>query len=551
MSRRAASWRLHRRVNLTLDDLAEEVNPADAGLACLLRRVLSGRGHPTLSSHRPPSGAMGAVEVQAAGAQWSSSADVVARGPVKGARAVRALAVLRSAPTAGRHEPYESRGSRGGSRGPEGEIPSGYPAAVAAARDRRLEDKILQRAVVEVLNAIYEADFLGVSYGFRPGRSPHHALDALAVGIKRKVSWVLDLDFRDYFSRLDHQWLERFLEHRIADKRVLRLIQKWMAAGVVEDGSWTAFDEGVPQGASASPLLANVYAHYVFDLWAHQWRRRHARGQMVIVRFADDAVVGFEYREDAERFHAELRGRLAQFNLELAAEKTRLIEFGRFAARDRERRGLGKPKTFRFLGFTHICGKTRTGRFQLKRITDSKRIPAKLAVLRGKIERRQHLPVDEQGRWLASALRGHYQYYAVPDNIDALHAFREQAVRYWFVALRRRSQRTTVTWERMSRLADRWLPQPQILHPWPEERFHARTQGRSRVREGAADKAATQLVKVQPRQLSMSDVKRRHIPVRVTGRAMRGVKGLAARRASAAVGAAWRPSECRSPKVIE
>jgi RNA-directed DNA polymerase len=345
-----------------------------------------------------------------------------------------------------------------------------------------LEDKILQRAVVEVLNAVFEADFLGFSYGFRPGRSPHHALDALAVGIKRKVSWVLDLDFRDYFSRLDHQWLERFLEHRIADKRVLRLIQKWMAAGVVEDGSWTAFDEGVPQGASASPLLANVYAHYVFDLWAHQWRRRHARGQMVIVRFADDAVVGFEYREDAERFHAELRGRLAKFNLELAAEKTRLIEFGRFAARDRERRGLGKPETFRFLGFTHICGKTRTGRFQLKRITDSKRIPAKLAVLRGKIERRQHLPVDEQGRWLASALRGHYQYYAVPDNIDALHAFREQAVRYWFVALRRRSQRTTVTWERMSRLADRWLPQPQILHPWPEERFHARTQGRSPVR---------------------------------------------------------------------
>ena len=345
-----------------------------------------------------------------------------------------------------------------------------------------LEDKILQRAVVEVLNAIYEADFLGFSYGFRPGRSPHHALDALAVGIKRKVSWVLDLDFRDYFSRLDHQWLERFLEHRIADKRVLRLIQKWMAAGVIEDGSWTAFDEGVPQGASVSPLLANVYAHYVFDLWAHQWRRRHARGQVVIVRFADDAVVGFEYREDAERFHADLRRRLAKFNLELAAEKTRLIEFGRSAARDRQARGLGKPETFRFLGFTHICGKARSGRFQLKRITDSKRIPAKLAVLRGKVERRQHLPVDEQGRWLASALQGHYQYYAVPDNIEALHAFREQAVRYWCVALRRRSQRTTVTWERMSRLADRWLPQPEILHPWPEQRFHARTQGRSPVR---------------------------------------------------------------------
>jgi RNA-directed DNA polymerase len=351
------------------------------------------------------------------------------------------------------------------------------PLGVAA-----LEDKILQRAVVEVLNAIYEADFLGFSYGFRPGRKPHDALDALAVGIKRKVSWVLDTDFRDYFSSLDHRWLERFLEHRIGDSRVLRLIRKWLAAGVIEEGSWTAFEEGVPQGASVSPLLANVYAHYVLDLWAHQWRRRHARGQVMIVRFADDFVVGFEYREDAERFWADLRRRLAKFNLELAAEKTRLIEFGRFAARDRQRRGLGKPETFRFLGFTHACGKTRGGRFQLKRITDSKRIPAKLAALRGKIERRQHLPIDGQGRWLASALRGHYNYYAVPDNMEALHAFREQAVRYWFVALRRRSQRTTVTWERMSRLADRWLPQPQILHSWPEARFHARTQGRSPVR---------------------------------------------------------------------
>ncbi|MGP8179883.1 MAG: reverse transcriptase domain-containing protein [Acidimicrobiales bacterium] len=344
-----------------------------------------------------------------------------------------------------------------------------------------LEDKILQRAVVEVLNAIYEADFLGFSYGFRPGRKPHDALDALAAGIKRKVSWVLDADFRDYFSSLDHRWLERFLEHRIGDRRVLRLIQKWLAAGVIEEGSWTAYEEGVPQGASVSPLLANVYAHYVLDLWAHQWRQRHARGQVVIVRFADDFVVGFEYREDAERFWADLRERLAKFKLELSAEKTRLVEFGRFATRDRKARGLGKPETFRFLGFTHACGKTKSGRFQLKRITDSKRIPAKLAVLKGKIERRQHLPLDEQGRWLASALRGHYGYYAVPDNIAALHAFREQAVRYWFVALRRRSQRTTVTWERMSRLADRWLPQPRILHPWPEERFHARTRGRSPV----------------------------------------------------------------------
>jgi len=353
------------------------------------------------------------------------------------------------------------------------------PLGVAA-----LEDKILQRAVVEVLNAVYGQDFLGFSYGFRPGRSPHDALDALAAGIMRKrVNWVLDLDFRDYFSSLDHRWLERFLEHRIADPRVLRLIKKWMAAGVIEEGSWTAFDEGVPQGASASPLLANIYAHYVFDLWAHQWRRRHAHGDVVIVRFADDGVVAFEHREDAERFWADLRDRLATFGLELNAEKTRLIEFGRHAARNREARGLGKPETFQFLGFTHICGKTRkTGRFKLKRITDRKRVRAKLHLLKGEMRRRMHLPIPEQGRWLASVLRGHYQYYAVPDNSEALNAFRKGLIRHWLRSLRRRSQRTTVTWERMWRLADRWLPQPRILHPWPEQRFAVTTQGRSPVR---------------------------------------------------------------------
>ena len=346
-----------------------------------------------------------------------------------------------------------------------------------------LEDKVLQRAVVEVLNTIYETDFLGFSYGFRSGRSPHQALDALAFGIQRKrVNWVLDTDFREYFSSLDHQWLERFLEHRIADRRVLRLIQKWLAAGVIEDGAWTAFEEGVPQGASVSPLLGNVYLHYVFDLWAHQWRTRHARGDVVIVRFADDAVVGFEYRDDAERFWADLRDRLAKFSLELNAEKTRLIEFGRYAAERRKARGLGKPETFRFLGFTHACGKTRKGRFKLKRTTDSKRMRAKLNALKGKIERGRHLPIPEQGRWLASVLRGHYQYYAVPDNSEALRAFRRQVVWHWLRALRRRSQRTTMTWERMSRLADRWLPIPRVLHPWPEQRFAAITQGRSPVR---------------------------------------------------------------------
>jgi RNA-directed DNA polymerase len=346
-----------------------------------------------------------------------------------------------------------------------------------------LEDKILQRAVAEVLNAIYEQDFVGFSYGFRPGRKPHDALDALAFGINRKrVNWVLDADFRDYFSSLDHRWLERFLEHRIADKRVLRLIQKWLAAGVIEEGTWTAFEDGVPQGASVSPLLANVYLHYVFDLWAHQWRTRRARGDVVIVRFADDFVVGFEHRDDAEQFWVDLRERLAQFSLELNAEKTRLIEFGRFAAGNREARGLGKPETFQFLGFTHVCAKTRKGRFKLKRITDSKRVRAKLRANRFEMRRRMHQPIPEQGRWLASVLRGHYRYYGVPDNSQALSVFHRQITRNWMRTLRRRSQRTTVNWERMGCLADRWLPQPKILHPWPEQRFAARTQGRSPVR---------------------------------------------------------------------
>ncbi len=352
------------------------------------------------------------------------------------------------------------------------------PLGIAA-----LEDKILQRAVVEVLGAAYEQDFLGFSYGFRPGRSPHHALDALAVGIGRKrVNWVLDADFREFFTRLDHQWLVRFLEHRIADRRVLRLIEKWLAAGVIEEGSWTACEEGVPQGASVSPLLANVYLHYVFDLWAHQWRSRHARGDVVIVRFADDAVVGFEHEDDAQRFWADLRDRLAEFGLELNAEKTHLIEFGRFAAERRRARGLGKPDTFQFLGFTHICAKTRKGRFKLKRITASKRMRAKLREVKISLNKRRHLPIPEQGRWLASVLRGHCNYYAVPDNSEAIRAFRYWIVRHWLRALRRRSHRTRMTWKRMYRHADRWLPPTRILHPWPDARFDARTQGRSPVR---------------------------------------------------------------------
>jgi group II intron reverse transcriptase/maturase len=352
------------------------------------------------------------------------------------------------------------------------------PLGVAA-----LEDKILQRAVAEVLNAVFEQDFLGFSYGFRPARGQHDALDALAVAIdRRRVNWVLDADIRDFFTRLDQGWLEKFLEHRIADRRVLRLIQKWLRAGVIEDGEWSKTEEGTAQGASVSPLLANVYLHYVFDLWADQWRRRHARGDVIFARFADDYVAGFEHREDAERFLADLRERFARFGLELHPGKTRLIEFGRFAARDRKRRGDSKPGTFEFLGFTHICGKDRHGRFKLKRITSKKKMRAKLKSVKAELRRRMHHPIPEQGRWLARVLAGHYNYYAVPDNSMALRAFRFGVIWHWRQALRLRSQKSQITWERVRRLADRWLPQPRILHPWPSVRFDARTQGRSPVR---------------------------------------------------------------------
>jgi RNA-directed DNA polymerase len=339
-----------------------------------------------------------------------------------------------------------------------------------------LEDKIVQRAVVEVLNAVYEVDFRGFSYGFRPGRGPHHALDALAVGIaKKKVNWVLDADIRDFFTSLDHSWLRKFLEHRIADKRVLRLIGKWLAAGVIEDGEWTASGEGSPQGASVSPLLANVYLHYVFDLWADYWRRHHADGHVIIVRFADDFIVGFEHEHDARRFLDELRGRLAEFGLELHPDKTRLIEFGRNAARNRAARGLGKPETFDFLGFTHISAKSRSGRFWLRRITISKRMRAKLREVNDQLKRRRHQPIPVQGQWLRSVVQGHAAYYAVPGNTDAVREFRTQVTRHWHKALRRRSQRTRITWARMNRIVLRWLPKVRAMHPFPDVRFAART----------------------------------------------------------------------------
>jgi RNA-directed DNA polymerase len=346
-----------------------------------------------------------------------------------------------------------------------------------------LEDKILQRAVVGVLNAIYEEDFLGFSYGFRPGRGQHDALDALTVGIERKrVNWVLDADIRDFFSSLDHGWLMKFVEHRIADKRVLRLIQKWVKAGVIEDGEWEASEIGAPQGASASPLLANIYLHYVLDRWVRQWRRRHAHGDVIIVRFADDFVAGFEHRSDAEQFVADLRERFSKFSLELHPDKTRLIEFGRNAARDRAARGDGKPETFDFLGFTHMCGKNKSGGFWLRRKTVTKRMRAKLAEVRDQIKRRRHLPIPEQGKWLGSVVRGHLAYYAVPGNTDSVQAFRAEVTRHWFQALRRRSQRTRVNWKRMSSYEKRWLPPARPMHPFPIVRFNVRTQGRSPVR---------------------------------------------------------------------
>jgi RNA-directed DNA polymerase len=334
-----------------------------------------------------------------------------------------------------------------------------------------LEDKVVQRALVAVLKCIYEADFLGFSYGFRPGRRPHDALDALSVGIcRKKVNWVLDADIRGFFDAIDHECLVKLIEHRIADRRVVRLIQKWLNAGVLEDGEWTRSDVGTPQGGAISPLLANVYLHYAFDLWVRDWRRQ-ATGDVVVVRYADDFIVGFQYEWEARRFWDELRERLAAFGLELHPEKTRLIEFGRFAASNRKRNGRGKPDTFDFLGFTHACGKTRKGRFVVLRQTMRKRLRAKLREIDTTLRRRWHDPVPEIGRWLASIIRGHVNYYGVPLNYDRVEAFHHQVVCLWKRALSRRSQKAHVTWERMRRITRRWLPPVRIVHPYPEQRL--------------------------------------------------------------------------------
>lgn len=342
-----------------------------------------------------------------------------------------------------------------------------------------VEDKVLQRAVAEVLNAIYETDFRGFSYGFRPGRKAHDALDALATVIHRKkVCWVLDADIKSFFDKIDQKLLMRCVEQRIGDKRILRLIQKWLKAGVVEDSEWRPTEEGTPQGATISPLLANIFLHYVFDEWADAWRGRHARGEVYLVRYADDFIVCFQHRDDAERFMTDLRARLEQWHLRLHPDKTRLIEFGRFAAERRQRRGEGRPKTFDFLGFTHICAKNRHGGFLLRRQTVAKRVRRKLAELREELRKRMHATIPSQGDWLHRVLKGYFNYYAVPTNLETLRKFRTQVARHWQRALSRRSQKGRVLWTTMQRRIENWLPPVRPLHPWPDVRFSRRPNGR-------------------------------------------------------------------------
>ncbi|MGH9892409.1 MAG: group II intron reverse transcriptase/maturase [bacterium] len=346
-----------------------------------------------------------------------------------------------------------------------------------------LEDKIVQRSTAEVLGAIYEVDFLGFSYGFRPGRRQHDALDAVTVAIMTKaVRWVLDADIRGFFDTLDHGWLIKFIEHRIGDQRIIRLIRKWLNAGVLEDGERVRSEVGAVQGGSISPLLANIYLHYVLDLWVQRWRKKQAHGDVIVVRYADDFIVGFSHHVDGERFLAELRDRLVQFGLELHPEKTRLIQFGRFAAEDRRRRGLGKPETFDFLGLTHISGKTSKGKFTVRRKTVRKRFQAKLKAVKAALRRRLDWSIPKMGAYLGAVVRGHVAYYGVPFNSRSITAFRLQIGRIWKWVLERRSQRTRISWARMARLVAKWLPLARVCHPFPAARFGVITQGRSRMR---------------------------------------------------------------------
>jgi group II intron reverse transcriptase/maturase len=343
------------------------------------------------------------------------------------------------------------------------------PIGIAA-----LEDKVVQQAVVTILNQIYEVDFRGFSYGFRPGRSPHQALDALSAGLYRKrVNWILDADIRGFFDRMSHEWTQQFVQHRVADTRILRLIQKWSTAGVSEDGEWSETKVGTPQGAVISPLLANVYLHYVFDLWVEAWRKKVAEGDVIAIRYADDLVVGFEHRAEAERFLRQFQERLAKFGLELHPEKTRLIEFGRFARSNRRQRGEGEPESFAFLGFTHQCGTNSRGNFTIWRRTVRKRLEAKLQQVKQTLLARRHEPVAQIGAWLERVLNGYYRYHGVPSNWASLSRFRNRIGRYWRRALERRSKKGRLKAGRATRLFQRWLPTPRLEHPYPDVRFDA------------------------------------------------------------------------------
>ncbi|MGH9652196.1 MAG: group II intron reverse transcriptase/maturase [Bryobacteraceae bacterium] len=348
---------------------------------------------------------------------------------------------------------------------PDGKL---RPLGIAA-----LEDKIVQQAVATVLGCIYEEDFQGFSYGFRPRRGCQRALDALYMGIQtRKVNWILDADIRGFFDNIDHLWLMKFLEHRIADRRLLRLLRKWLRAGVSEDGQWSPSTVGTPQGAVISPLCSNVFLHYVLDLWIGAWRQRHAKGEVVIVRYADDFVIGFREESDARRCLAALQERFTKFGLELHPEKTRLIEFGRYATERRSKRGDGPPETFDFLGFTHICGRTRKGAFAIHRISSGKKLRNKLREIKAKLRRKMHQDLTEVGAWLSSVFRGWCQYHAIPGNSIRMQQCRTAFQRLWLRALRRRSQRgRRMTWAKFSRLSQRWLPTPKILHEYPDVRF--------------------------------------------------------------------------------
>jgi RNA-directed DNA polymerase len=347
------------------------------------------------------------------------------------------------------------------------------PLGIAA-----LEDKIVQQAVLWVIQSIYEQDFLGFSYGFRPGRSQHNALDALSVAItSKRVNWILDADIEGFFDAINHEWLIKFLEHRIGDRRILRLILKWLRAGISDEGQWSKTTVGVPQGSVISPLLANVFLHYVFDLWIAWWRKNRCRGDVVVVRYADDFVIGFEHQSEARACLEAFRARLAEFGLKLHEGKTRLIEFGRFANERRSRRGEGRPEPFDFLGFTHKCARTRRrGWFVVQRHSLAKRMRATLQAIKVQLRKRMHRPLGETARWLRSVVRGWLNYHAVPGNSNRIHRFVDEVIRQWLTVLRRRSQRgrRRWRWERMQRFARRHLPPPRIIHPYPDQRFRAR-----------------------------------------------------------------------------